>query len=178
VVREIRLGRHPQTTTRVVLDLTGVDAYSVYSLYNPYRLVIDFRRTGVTKPVVVTPPPPLVASLPAPPPATAKFEIGTPEPAPSAPVSKAPLPSTQRTPPSLPPAAPSANSDGKFSISRQLGLSVARIVIDAGHGGHDPGAQAQGITEAELTLDVALRLQKLLARQPGVDVVMTRDSHV
>src|SRR2546423_1269846 len=68
VVREIRLGRHPQTTTRVVLDLTGVDAYSVYSLYNPYRLVIDFRRTGVTRPAVVTPPPPLVASLPAPPP--------------------------------------------------------------------------------------------------------------
>ena len=41
MVREIRLGRHPRRTTRVVLDLTGVDHYSVYPLYDPYRLVID-----------------------------------------------------------------------------------------------------------------------------------------
>ena len=41
MVREIRLGRHPGRTTRVVLDLEEVDHYSVYSLYNPYRLVID-----------------------------------------------------------------------------------------------------------------------------------------
>jgi N-acetylmuramoyl-L-alanine amidase len=41
MVREIRLGRHPERTTRVVLDLEDVDHYSVYSLYNPYRLVID-----------------------------------------------------------------------------------------------------------------------------------------
>jgi N-acetylmuramoyl-L-alanine amidase len=178
VVREIRLGRHPQATTRVVLDLAGVDGYSVYSLYNPYRLVIDFRRTGVvTKPTAAAPPP-LVASLPAPQPPAPKLEIGTPEPAPAPAVSKTPLPSAQRTPPSLPPAAPAANSDGKFSISRQLGLSVSRIVVDAGHGGHDPGAQAQGINEAELTLDVALRLQKLLVKQPGVEVVMTRDTDV
>ena len=41
MVREIRLGRHPGQTTRVVLDIEDVDHYSVYSLYNPYRLVID-----------------------------------------------------------------------------------------------------------------------------------------
>ena len=41
MVRKIRLGRHPGQTTRVVLDLEDVDHYSVYSLYNPYRLVID-----------------------------------------------------------------------------------------------------------------------------------------
>jgi N-acetylmuramoyl-L-alanine amidase len=177
VVREIRLGRHPQTTTRVVLDLTGVDGYSVYSLYNPYRLVIDFRRTAVAAKPLEAFPTPLVASLPAPPPPSPRVEIGTPEPAPAAPP-RAPLPATQRTPPSLPPAAPAANSDGKFSISRQLGLSVSRIVIDAGHGGHDPGAQGHGINEAELTLDVALRLQKLLVKQPGMEVVMTRDADV
>jgi N-acetylmuramoyl-L-alanine amidase len=47
-------------------------------------------------------------------------------------------------------------------------------VIDAGHGGHDPGAQANGIDEAELVLDVALRLEALLKAQPGLDVVLTR----
>ena len=44
VVRKIRLGRHPNDTTRVVLDLTDVAEYSVFTLYSPYRLVIDFAR--------------------------------------------------------------------------------------------------------------------------------------
>jgi N-acetylmuramoyl-L-alanine amidase len=79
--------------------------------------------------------------------------------------------------PAQPPGTPVANSNGKFSLSRQLGLGVSRIVIDAGHGGHDPGAHGNGINEAELTLDVATRLQKLLATA-GVDVVMTRDTDV
>ena len=71
-------------------------------------------------------------------------------------------------------APPSKNADGNFSLSRQLGLGVARVVIDPGHGGHDPGAQVRGLNEATLTLDVALRLEKLLLQQPGVEVVLTR----
>jgi N-acetylmuramoyl-L-alanine amidase len=77
-----------------------------------------------------------------------------------------------------PPEPPSTNTDGKFSLSRQLGLSVSRVVIDAGHGGHDPGAKANGLTESELTLDIALRLQRLLAKQPGMEVIMTRATNV
>jgi N-acetylmuramoyl-L-alanine amidase len=73
---------------------------------------------------------------------------------------------------------PAANSSGKFSLSRQLGLGVSRIVLDPGHGGHDPGAKANGLSEAELVLDVALRLKKLLDKQPGVEVVMTRETNV
>ena len=41
IVRQVRIGRHPNSTTRVVLDAAGVSSYSVYPLYNPYRLVID-----------------------------------------------------------------------------------------------------------------------------------------
>jgi N-acetylmuramoyl-L-alanine amidase len=84
-------------------------------------------------------------------------------------------------PATLPPAAtsghassPAKNSNGGFSIARQLGLGVSRIVIDPGHGGHDPGAMGKGVTEAELVLDVALRLEKLLQKLPGLDVVLTR----
>ena len=51
---------------------------------------------------------------------------------------------------------------------------MSRIVIDAGHGGHDPGAQGKGIAEAELVLDVSLRLEKLLQKIPGVEVILTR----
>ena len=78
----------------------------------------------------------------------------------------------------IPPALPAANSDGKFSLARQLGLGVSRIVIDAGHGGHDPGAHANGISEAELVLDVAMRLSRLMQKQPGIEVVMTRATDV
>jgi N-acetylmuramoyl-L-alanine amidase len=82
------------------------------------------------------------------------------------------------TPPPALPAAPSANLHGSFSLSRQLGLGIARIVIDPGHGGHDPGAQGKGVTESELVLDVALRLEALLLKQPGVEVVLTRRTDV
>lgn len=47
-------------------------------------------------------------------------------------------------------------------------------MIDPGHGGHDPGAQVKGLSEAEVTLDIALRLEKLFTKQSGVQVVLTR----
>ena len=78
------------------------------------------------------------------------------------------------TSPGVPAAHAPAHLAGGFSIARQLGLSVSRIVIDAGHGGHDPGAQGKGVTEAELVLDVTLRLEKLLQKVPGVEVILTR----
>ena len=104
--------------------------------------------------------------------------------APKPPIPVPPVPEARASAPlatlpkALPPAIPDSNSNGKFSLSRQLGLSVSRVVIDAGHGGHDPGAHGNGLTESELTLDVALRLQKLLKAQPGIEVVMTRDTDV
>ena len=77
-------------------------------------------------------------------------------------------------PPAVPPTAATANTRGGFSLSRQLGLGISRIVIDPGHGGHDPGAKVRGLNEAELVLDIALRLEKLLVRDPDVAVVLTR----
>jgi N-acetylmuramoyl-L-alanine amidase len=75
------------------------------------------------------------------------------------------------------PATPERKKPGsEYSMARQLGLGVSRIVIDAGHGGHDPGAQARGITEAELVLDIAQRLQRLLGEVSGLEVIMTRVS--
>ena len=54
VVRQVRLGRHPNNTTRVVLDATGVSSYSVYPLYDPYRLVIDCVRASGASAVVAS----------------------------------------------------------------------------------------------------------------------------
>ncbi len=44
IVRHIRFGRQPNGTTRIVLDFENVSDYSVFTLYNPYRIVIDAER--------------------------------------------------------------------------------------------------------------------------------------
>lgn len=255
-VRQVRVGRHPGNTTRVVLETAGVSSYSVYPLYSPYRLVIDCLKeqplvaaaattAAPAAPPLLPPPPakkvaPTPVSRPAPaaaastaaaappraiPPAIAPVagpSAGvatlaaaavaapplasraaawlTPLPAAAASVlqtaesptstvsdrpawaapgarAQAPLPSTPTVPARpapLPSGQPSQNLDGGLSIARQLGLGVSRIVIDPGHGGHDPGAKGAGITESELVLDIALRLEKLLGTLPGVEVVLTR----
>ena len=185
IVREIRLGRHPQATTRIVFDMAGVDTYSVFTLYSPYRLVIDFKPQTLTETKKPQPStatqrttasqPISAAAVPSLTPAPLAVVNIRDEPAPEPPV-KPLTPRPVASAALIPPALPSANSDGKFSLSRQLGLGIARVVIDAGHGGRDPGAQSNGVSESELTLDVAARLGRLLEKQPGVDVVLTRDS--
>ena len=67
-----------------------------------------------------------------------------------------------------------ANSDGSFSLGRQLGLGVSRIVIDPGHGGYDPGTQTGELTESVLVLDVARRLEARLTAETGIEVILTR----
>jgi N-acetylmuramoyl-L-alanine amidase len=301
-VRHIRLGRPKQDLTRLVIDLAGVERYSVFELYNPYRLTVDLQRTTPKlEPLVARrvtafapaaprlasaevphdldmlkriPPRPLphpladtpvrVTSRPvssemasllrlrpiatrrqdipmstpmamAPvgspiaaeiarslvPPLLAASRRGLPlnTPAQKAPKSTAvaakinvekeaeregtatasaanaggtapvvritpppPLPQRPSAPSTLPaPSAPSANTAGGFSLARQLGLGVARIVIDPGHGGHDPGNLGGGkskVNESEVVLDIALRLEKMLLDEPGFEVVMTRRTDV
>jgi N-acetylmuramoyl-L-alanine amidase len=70
-------------------------------------------------------------------------------------------------------AVPTA--DGETSLVRALGLKIGRIVIDAGHGGHDSGTLgAGGIEEKDVVLDVALRLGKLLHDRLGAEIIYTR----
>jgi N-acetylmuramoyl-L-alanine amidase len=51
------------------------------------------------------------------------------------------------------------------------------VVIDAGHGGIDPGSEWLGVKEKELTLDLALRIEKIL-KDAGFETVMTRRTDV
>ena len=311
VIREIRFGRHPEQTTRVVLDLEGVESYSVYSLYNPYRLVVDSVRlpefpvgtAGEPGPAAAEPTADPLTVEAAPAPETWVDDVWTPEEVPSVelpsepvlvpmaqavveavdPVVEAEVPlqelpvdvpvvtgldlaslptgwseaprvprpdvadddvvvdpeeppadelawprvhdllyaelgapaSTLAAAEDVPPApmsmvalheaprldsaselpcvlqdpvvpalgaaspgvvltdAPLANADGAYSLGRQLGLGVSRVVIDPGHGGYDPGARSGDLTESVLVLDIAERLEiQLLAA--GIEVVMTR----
>jgi len=255
-VRQVRVGRRAGAV-RVVLDLDGATPVSVFTLYNPYRVVIDAERPADTRraatparpasgpvavptPLPAAPAPVAPAPVAAPPVVPVTVDAGaevrlvderdadlTPRPAPpevdefapmtalvaAAPAVGAPVPpppppaavvaartvpapidanpvpepalvgSAAAAPPvsarasagpAVPaPRVPAANTDGSFSLARQLGLGISRIVIDAGHGGHDPGTLTSGTNEARLVLDVALRLEKLLVKD-GFDVVLTR----
>ena len=69
---------------------------------------------------------------------------------------------------------PSASDDLDLpSVSGDEALPL--VVIDAGHGGHDPGASGQGLVEKSLVLSLALALKHELEEQGGVRVALTRD---
>ncbi|MBB5340184.1 N-acetylmuramoyl-L-alanine amidase [Tunturiibacter gelidoferens] len=75
----------------------------------------------------------------------------------------------------VPARAAVPTADGETSMVRALGLKVGRIVIDAGHGGHDSGTLGvDGIEEKDVVLDVALRLGRLLHERLGSEIIYTR----
>ncbi len=60
---------------------------------------------------------------------------------------------------------------GKPAVER-----LATVVIDAGHGGEDPGARGRrGTLEKDITLLIAQRLKALIDAEPGIRAVLTRD---
>jgi len=64
---------------------------------------------------------------------------------------------------------------GDRSLTRALGLKIGKIVIDAGHGGHDTGTIGpNGLLEKDVVLDVSKRLGRLLESRLGAEVIYTR----
>jgi N-acetylmuramoyl-L-alanine amidase len=71
--------------------------------------------------------------------------------------------------------SPAKTNDSNRSLVRVFGLKIHKVVIDAGHGGHDTGTIGpKGLMEKDLVLDVALRLGKLVQQRLGSEVVYTR----
>jgi N-acetylmuramoyl-L-alanine amidase len=145
----VRIGQFDASTTRVVLDLGR-------------RLPFAIRDEGHTVTVALEPPPP---AAPAPPPAAAI------PPAAAA----APPVEPQVQPQPQPPVPPAAPPPVRSPVPPPLARRFPIIVLDPGHGGHDPGAEGVGgVLEKDVVLEVAQRLAiRLLARLP-VAVVMTR----
>jgi len=77
--------------------------------------------------------------------------------------------------PLLHPEAASTTMKAERVTASAFPLTVRRVVLDAGHGGSDPGATAPELLEKEITLDIGRRLRALLEKN-GFDVVVTRDS--
>lgn len=74
----------------------------------------------------------------------------------------------------------SAGAEKKSRQPQKKAISkIRRIVVDPGHGGHDPGAVGpNGIQEKDVVLAIGLRLRELFREELGVDVVMTRSTDV
>lgn len=70
---------------------------------------------------------------------------------------------------------PPARTAGESQRTREA-PRVDRVVIDAGHGGSDPGAIGpSGLREKDVTLDIAHRVAPILARELGIMTLVTRD---
>jgi N-acetylmuramoyl-L-alanine amidase len=124
------------------------------------RVVLDLPGSDGAQVFALDDPPRLVVDVGTHPVATPVAETAPPatEPQPS-----------EATPASPPPAAIAPPEEGD---SRR----VRRIVVDAGHGGHDPGAIGRrGLREKDVTLDIARKVAKEL-KAAGFDVVLTRAS--
>lgn len=68
-----------------------------------------------------------------------------------------------------------AKAENELSLAQQLGLKVRRVIIDAGHGGHDTGAiGAKGTREKDVSLAIAKKLAARL-EAAGLEVLLTRD---
>lgn len=158
-LRRIRLGVPEEKITRVVLDFSSIREVTVFALPDPYRLVVDIHGA----------PPVRVA------------DSSREETAPEA--DDSPAGTTGRAAPEAPESGGGASpslprpTEGGYSLARQLGAGVNRIVIDAGHGGKDPGTSAGSLREKDIALDIAKRVRDDLTER-GFEVIMTRDKDV
>jgi len=151
LLKSIRAVQRDADTVRVVFDFADLKDYKIQSLDNPFRIVIDAFAGPNFKP-------------------TAK-EQGKDQ-------IKEPTKEAAREP-EQPTFAPPSASRKRMAVDlvEQLGLSVRTIMIDAGHGGKDPGAQGYGLVEKDVNLRMALILGKTL-KDRGFKVVYTRTTDV
>jgi N-acetylmuramoyl-L-alanine amidase len=154
-IDKLRVARNRPGVVRVVLDLKSEVKPQAFTLppvaeYG-HRLVLDIYPS--------VPPDPLAALI------EAEGKVA------SAPAAALPAPSaaSPAASPSAPPA-PAAAPD-KSKVAR-----LAIVVLDAGHGGEDPGARGRlGSQEKTITLDIARRLKALIDAEDGMRAVLTRD---
>jgi N-acetylmuramoyl-L-alanine amidase len=197
LVSAIRTAQSANGVVRVVLDVNGVKDYTASLLNNPTRLVIDLYADAKALPTQtaqannpasdapsnVASQSPRTTTVDKPQPAaaakSARADTNDAQAATTIPEPKRTLGSARggKKPDLVQPASrPQPTRDGQSTLTRALGLKIGRIVIDAGHGGHDTGTIGPtGLMEKDLCLDVALRLGKIIQqRLPSADVVFTR----
>jgi N-acetylmuramoyl-L-alanine amidase len=180
-VKDIRMWAGPEST-RIVFDLSGRARYTLSTLQNPDRIVVDIVSARFEKASLAMPAGQgfakqlragpqgqdlrLVIDLSTP--AAARTFMVDPQGALGHRLVVDLLPSAASpvvaTVPTVVKAAPSSN--GRYII----------VAVDAGHGGSDPGAMGRtGAREKIVTLAIARRLKERIDREPGMRAILTRD---
>ncbi len=114
VVEQLRTGNPEKTKTRFVVDLKTKSDHTIFSLYDPFRIVIDIR---------------------------------------------------------------AEKQDVENLSEKKIVQKRPHIIIDPGHGGHDPGAIGKnGLQEKDVNLDISLRVSDLLKDE--FEITMTRDRDI
>lgn len=160
-VQRIRAGQFTPTTARIVLDTTVELSFEVSS--TDRRVTVTFGVPEPAEPGANTSPIAALPPEPAPPQASDPPAATVPGPG-SSPLAGLPVEHAPNAPrPATEPPAMARDSE------------LPLVVVDAGHGGHDPGAEGVGgILEKTVALQIAHRLAaKLPARLP-VDSLLTR----
>ncbi len=154
LLQQVRTGQPREGTVRVVLDLESVHDYTVFPLGDPFRIVVDISGRKEAASIAAAPQsPPIPAAQP------------------SASVGKDEIAKVLEQAP---------RDQAKLHIPEAPASSrLRRIVVDAGHGGRDPGAVGPGGTyEKTITLALAKRLAKKLEASLGCEVILTRSRDV
>ncbi|HET9101582.1 MAG TPA: N-acetylmuramoyl-L-alanine amidase [Acidobacteriaceae bacterium] len=169
-LRSMRVSMLTPNQATLILQMKRPVSFNSFVLSNPSRLIVDLQPAMSTD--FARADAPAIQHTPPPVPRTA-----SPQTRIAAPPSTKPPEGTKRASPA--PESPSYGGEPtptmQPSMARVLGLRVRRIVIDAGHGGHDSGTIGPGgIEEKDIALHVALRLGHLLQQRLGADVIYTR----
>ncbi len=165
-LKQYRVAQNKPGVVRVVLDFESISRYNVFSLHDPFRLVVDI--LGI-KPETEAP----VATE------KARSSLSAGDIGGSRTLDTSSSSAGAPTDGSLPPLPPEPTSDGRFPLSRQLGLAARRVIIDPGHGGRDPGTTSPtGLREKDLVLDISHRLANLLEEDGTFEILMTREKDI
>lgn len=159
----MRAGRYKPGVVRVVLDLKGEVKPQIFTL-NPvgeygHRLVLDVYPAVALDPLMAL----LDKAATAAPPVAENKSATAPAPIASA--------SAENTP-----ALVTAPPENKATDRRPTVTRLVTVVIDAGHGGEDPGARGHhGSYEKNITLTIARKLKAVIDAEPNMRAVLTRD---
>lgn len=160
LLQRIRTGQNTKDKVRVVLDIESISSYKIFSLPDPFRVVVDIR--GVERPKQV-----LASKDKAKRDTAVKKIVVLKE-------NNKIRPGRQHSQTAAVETKPK-DSQNTLSLAQQLGLGVRTIVIDPGHGGKDPGAIGHGLKEKDIVLRLAKMLKRNLEESMGFEVILTRD---
>nr|WP_240192018.1 N-acetylmuramoyl-L-alanine amidase [Desulforhopalus vacuolatus] len=189
LLRQVRTGQFTPDTVRVVLDIDSIDDYDIFSLPDPYRVVIDVHGKATELPRQVPTGNIRLAdetgvsaqNIQVIHPVNHKIRYAA---------AKGKTTAEARNPPVNIPvlhdtkkrmyeySSAGFHSKPVFSLAQQFGLGIKKIIIDPGHGGKDPGAMAFGLQEKDIVLQLAKKLAPILEKELNCEVILTRSDDI